>query len=192
MIRRTLLLTLAAALLTGCASVPLGTMWKMRNFSPRDFVGLDPAGLRAAVSVPDEWRLQPAGHVLDLDMKIEGGTGMQARVPLEAELTLRDSQDFEAIDGAHWHLLKVAPEGIDEMRRFQAFVAGIPEGSHGSFALSVTPQLDPTPEATAKLRAGGKIGKISIALRLGPGQEWVLLIDGYPLKAEPPAAKATP
>ena len=190
--RRALPLLLAAALLAGCASVPLGTMWKMRGFSPRDFVGLDPAALRAAVSVPDAWRLQPAGHQLELDLKLEGGAGMQARVPLEAELTLRESPDFDAIDGAHWHLLKIAPEGMDEMRRFQAFVAGIPQGSHGSFELSVEPELDLTPEAKAQFQAGGKVGEISVGLRLAADQDWVLLIDGYQLKADAPAAKAKP
>ena len=182
--RRVLPLLLVAALLGGCASVPLGTLWKMRNFSPRDFIGLDPAGLRAAVNVPDAWRLQPAGHVLELDMKIEGGAEVHARVPLEAELTLRESADFAAIDDAHWHLLKVAPEGVDEMKRFQAFVAGIPQGSHGSFALNVTPKLDLTPESKAKFAAGGKVGEISVALRLADEQDWVLLVDGFPLKAE--------
>jgi hypothetical protein len=189
---RALPLLLVAALLGGCASVPLGTMWKMRNASPRDFVGLEPAGLRAAVSVPDAWRLQPAGHVLELDMKLEGSAGMQARVPLEAELTLRESDDFEPIAGAHWHLLKVAPAGVDEMKRFQAFVAAIPQGSKGSFALSVTPELDLTPETKAKFQAGGKVGEISVALRLAPDQDWFLLVDGFPLKADAPAAKAKP
>lgn len=180
-----LALLATAALLQSCGHVPLRTMWALHHFSPRDLVGLDPAGLRAAVSVPDAWRLQPAGHVLEIDMQVDGGAELKARVPLEVEVTLRDAKDLEPLADAHWHVLKVTAEGLPELARAQAFIAGIPQGSHGSFALNVTPRLDPAPEAKARFAQGGALGTLSVALKLEPALGWLTLVDRYPLKSDP-------
>lgn len=178
-------LLVATLLLSACGHVPLRTMWALHHFSPRDLVGLDPAGLRAAVSVPDAWRLQPAGHVLEIDMKVDGGAELMARVPLEVEVTLRDAKDLEPLADAHWHVLKVSAEGLPELARAQAFIAGIPQGSHGSFELDVTPKLDPTPESKARFERGGDLGTLSVALKLEPALGWLTLVDRYPLKSDP-------
>ncbi len=185
-LRGTLALVATALLLQACAHVPLGTMWAMRNFSPRDFVGLDPTGLRAAVNLPDDWQLQPDGHVLEMDLAIEGGQELKSRVPLTVEVSLRESADLDAVRDAHWHVLKVTPEGMAEFARFQAFIAGIPDGSHGSFELHVVPKMDPSPAARARFMKGGKIGTLSVALKLAPERDWLVLVDGYPLKADAP------
>lgn len=185
-------LGLAALLLAACAHVPLGTMWALHHFSPRDLVGLDPAGLRAAVSVPDAWRLQPAGHTLEIDMKVDGGGELSARVPLEVEVTLRDAKDLEPFAGAHWHVLKVTAAGLPEFARAQAFIAAMPQGSHGSFALNVTPKLDPSPEAKARFEQGGDLGTLSVALKLEPTLGWLTLVDRYPLKSDPTKDRAEP
>jgi hypothetical protein len=185
-------LVATALLLQACAHVPLGTMWAMRNFSPKDFAAIEPAGLRAAVSVPDAFRLQPEGHLLRLDLKVDGGREVHADVPLVVELTLRESPDLDAIDGAHWHVLKVTPEGVPELQRFQAFVTGIPEGSHGSFELNVSPKMDPDDAMKARFAKGGKVGKLSVALKLDPARGWLTLVDGYPLKVDAPAEAAKP
>jgi hypothetical protein len=185
-------LGLAAMLLAACGHVPLRTMWALHHFSPRDLVGLDPAGLRAAVSVPDAWRLQPAGHALEIDMTIDGGGELKARVPLEVEVTLREAKDLEPFADAHWHVLKVTAAGLPELARAQAFIAAMPEGSKGSFALNVTPKLDPTPGSKARFEQGGDLGTLSVALKLEPTLGWLTLVDRYPLKSEPTKDAAKP
>ena len=184
------MLLAAAALLQSCGHVPIGTMLALHHFSPRDLVGLDPAGLRAAVSVPDAWRLQPAGHALEIELAVDGGAELKARVPLEVEVTLRDAKDLEPVADAHWHVLKVTAEGLAEMARAQAFIAGIPPGSHGSFSLNVTPKLNPTPESKARFEQGGRIGTLSVALKLEPTMGWLTLVERYPLDSGKAAAGA--
>ena len=183
---------LAAFLFGACGHVPLRTMWALHHFTPRDLVGLEPAGLRAAVAVPDAWRLQPTGHVLEIDMAVDGGAKLAARVPLEVEVTLREAQDLETIADAHWHVLKVTAEGLPELARAQAFIAGIAAGSHGSFALNVTPKLDPSPEAKARFEQGGRLGTLSVALKLEPTLGWLTLVDRYPLTVDPAKPGAKP
>ena len=48
--KRRALLALAA-LVAGCTSVPLSTMWRLRNFGPDQLLALEPTELRAAARV---------------------------------------------------------------------------------------------------------------------------------------------
>lgn len=190
--RAALALVATALLLQACAHVPLGTMWAMRHFSPRDLTAIEPTGLRAAVNLPDAWRLQPGGHLLEADLAIDGGAELKARVPMEVEVSLREAKDLEAVADAHWHVLKIAPEGIAEFQRLQAFIVGIPEGGHGSFELNVVPKMDPSPETRARYEESGKFGKLSVALKLAPELEWLTLVDGFPLDNTAPGDGAKP
>lgn len=54
-------IVLLAAVVTGCASVPLSTLWAMRDVGPEDLADIDPAGLRLAV------RMEPDGVRVDAD-----------------------------------------------------------------------------------------------------------------------------
>lgn len=173
---RVLMLVLPLAL-SGCAHVPLGTMWAMRNFERADLVAMEPAGLRAAIRVPDAFVVEREGHLLRATLKQDGGPEQTLEAQLVVEFTTAGSETFERKPGHRWHSFKLTPEGERGFRAIQQALGAIPEGSKGSFALEVVPNM----AIPAADRKSGHIGEFSVMIRLGADMGWLTLVDDYPI-----------
>ena len=183
--RRMLISVLPALLLAGCAHVPLGTMWAMRDFSPRTLAAADPAAVRVAMQTPDALALEPGGHRLVMDLQTEGDVvpPFHVDVALEVETSLRDSGPLEGRTGAHWHVLKLEASGIDAVRTLRDHLAKVPEGTKGSFQLAVKPAFGPAAgDWTRRLVCGEPVGEFSAAIRMAPDQDWLVLFEEWPLE----------
>jgi hypothetical protein len=124
MIKRSLALVLVVTI-TGCASVPLSTMWRLRNFTPQDVAILDPEDIGVAVQLPDEL-------TLDED-RVTFNIQLFRKADDDRELALEERADLETVevgqrvitpvpaarDGRHWHVLKLSEEALASFRRFQ-------------------------------------------------------------------------
>ena len=69
------------SILAGCSSVPLSTMWRMKDFSVQDVAGIDPNELRAMIISPDFVPKQK-GSCLDVGFLDNDSNDMYA-FPLE-------------------------------------------------------------------------------------------------------------
>lgn len=175
--RRVLMTVLPALLLAGCAHVPLGTMWAMRNFERGDLVAMEPAGLRAAIRVPDKFEVEREGHLLRVTLQQDGGPEQTLEAQLVVEFTTAGSEAFERKPAHRWHSFKLTPEGERGFRAIQQALDAIPEGSKGSFALEVVPKMSiPVPD-----RKPGRVGEFSVMIRLGADSGWLTLVDDYPI-----------
>ncbi len=173
-----------ALLLQACAHVPLGTMWRMRDFGPNTLLQADPVALRAAVQVPDALGLQPTGHTLVIHIDVDGGQPppLDVAAMLEVELSLRESGPLESRPGSHWHVLKLDASGAAEFAKFRDFMEHKPEGKKGSFELAVKPNFGGNSgEVWHKMMCSEDNGELSVALRIAPDQDWLVLVQDHPL-----------
>lgn len=169
---------LCAALASACAHVPLGTMWAMRNFERADLMAMDPAELRAAIRVPDAFTVEREGHLLRVTLQQDGQPEQQLEAALVVEFATPGSATFERRTAHRWHEFKLTPEGERGFRAIQQALGAIPEGSRGSFALEVMPNMS-IPLAQ---RRPGHVGDFSVMLRLGAERGWLTLVDDYPIE----------
>lgn len=94
-------------MLAGCASVPLSTMWTMRNF---DIAAIDPDALRMATAMePDALRIDPTKAMLELRLTPRAGGEDEVHA-----LALRDAavatDGLVPDDGRHWQVFRLTPE----------------------------------------------------------------------------------
>ncbi|KFL36888.1 hypothetical protein [Arenimonas donghaensis] len=66
--KRTIILLAACLLLPACASIPLGTLWKLRGFDENTLIQLEPADLRTALSLAPDVDVQPESVKLSLEL----------------------------------------------------------------------------------------------------------------------------
>lgn len=79
------LLTIALLLITGCASIPLSTLWQMRNFDAADLATVQPRDVRLAGLVdPVPLSIDPAHSQLELRLtpRVEGASDEYYRFDL--------------------------------------------------------------------------------------------------------------
>src|SRR5690606_9608426 len=70
--KRTLFIVAACLALAACASIPLGTLWKLRSFDENTLVQLEPSDLRAALSLAPAVAVEPGSVKLSLELDREG------------------------------------------------------------------------------------------------------------------------
>src|SRR5690606_37189137 len=70
--KRTLFIVAACLALAACASIPLGTLWKLRSLDENTLVQLEPSDLRAALSLASAVAVEPGSVKLSLELDREG------------------------------------------------------------------------------------------------------------------------
>lgn len=117
---RIALLLLLLAILAGCVSIPLGTLWRMRNFGAADLAMIDPEQLRVAGLVePGPMRLDPERTVLTLKLTREHEAsdtyifGLRSASTHDAQLVPNNDprwQVMELDDAARTAMRRLLPE----------------------------------------------------------------------------------
>jgi len=133
-------LALLALSLAACAHMPVSTMWALRNF---DAATVDPATLRAAITLPEALEPQPGGVTLTVGWWRDG----EESAKHEAKFVLKESsvpQDVapladEKRAGIRLFVYRVDPADYAEIRarqkQFLEEKARNPAKTHGSFGV---------------------------------------------------------
>ena len=115
---------LAASLLLlgACASVPLTTMWRMRDFGPADVAAIEPDALRMATHMePAGLRVDPARATLTFELAPRGGGEVERHV-----LQLREASvgpdDLVPAGDDDWQIFRLTPESAAALRAAAARV----------------------------------------------------------------------
>jgi hypothetical protein len=133
---RALLLLVLALGLGACASVPLSTLWKLRDFGSAELAGLDPQQVRVA------GRLEPAPLSIDpqsvrLTLTL---TPSRSGQPVRHGFGLRPSRVSDARlaqpGGRAWQVFELDEAGLASMRRLQPRFARL-EKEYSRFEFSV-------------------------------------------------------
>ncbi|HTO79805.1 MAG TPA: hypothetical protein VMJ31_08535 [Methylocystis sp.] len=133
-------LALLALLLSACTHMPVSTMWALRNF---DAATVDPATLRAAISLPESLEPQAGGVTLTVGWWRDG----EESAKREAKFILKETsspQDVaplaeEKRPGTRLYTYRVDPADYAEIRarqkQFLEEKARNPGETHGSFGV---------------------------------------------------------
>ncbi len=122
----------AAAALAGCTSVPLSTLWRLRNFGPEQLFALDPADLRAAARVDARARMKSA--TILVEVKAADGSALRVyQLPLEQPVN--DPRLEPPPANRRWFAFALSEKGVVEYRRIKGDLASI-KGSRGTVKIS--------------------------------------------------------
>lgn len=124
-----------AALLAGCASVPLSTVWRLRSFGAEQLFALDPTQLRAAARV--DARASMKNVTIGLEVKpADGSPSRTYLIPLEQPV--HDPRLERAPADRRWFAFALSPKGLTEYQRIKREYASIPKGSHGTVKIAAS------------------------------------------------------
>lgn len=167
-IRRQLVFFGTCLVLAACASIPLGTLWKLRGFDEQTLVRLEPTDLRAAVALQPDVDVVPDSVRLSLELQrtdapperhafgLEPGTG-----PGPVHRGRRYSV---------WQLDDAGRKALASVQRTLRAAGATEQGAYtgASFSVNFQPELgDARPGAL----------QVSVQLLLAPEDGWLLLLD---------------
>lgn len=157
------------ALLTSCASVPLGTMLDFRSFDEDDFVSIQPQDLRVRIHVDEPVQADVESTELTLALTTEKGK-REFRFPLH----LLSEEKIEPVAGLFSrsagktdYTLKLSDEGIQDFMAVQQIIL---DEQSGSFNFSVRTGFESLPSEITEIR-------LSVFLKLSEEKGFVTLFD---------------
>ncbi|MEE2002351.1 hypothetical protein QWY20_12885 [Alkalimonas sp. MEB108] len=165
---------LIVTILSGCASVPLGTMLEFRSFTKDDFINLQPQNLRARVHIDEPARADIEKAELALELNTEKGLRI-FNFPLELidELKIEPvSGLFSRSPGKTEYTLKLSEEAIDNFRATQQIIRN---EQSGRLSFSVKTGFEQLPSDITEIR-------LSIFLKLSEDKGFVTLINNAKLE----------
>jgi hypothetical protein len=116
-------LALLLMALTGCASIPLGTMWRLHSLDISDLGNLNPADIRVVIKLPENLQFVPekATLVSTLTPRAAGAKPLVERAPL---VLLKKGRYVPAHvpvaqAGYVWYLTALSAEGQTAFRELQ-------------------------------------------------------------------------
>lgn len=127
MTRRALLAAAAAGLLAGCLSIPVSTIWKLRNFGPEQLFALDPTELRAALLVDP--RVTMKGGRIDIAIEPPGGAPKRSYAILLQQPQRDDPRLPRAPAGRTWQVFALSPASVAEFAKLKQEFKAIPKGT---------------------------------------------------------------
>jgi hypothetical protein len=183
---------LLATALTGCASVPFSTMWKLRGMTPERFFAGDPREMRVAIRSDDIVKRGAGQPQIRIDIEAPSTKPICYAFALDAvDARAAGEPPLEAVTHRRWYAFALSRKGIEVFDRAKREVR-VKElkGGQLSFAVTFDDLLIPPDDAKAlSLR-------IDIALDRKDG--YVTLIKEFDIPitrtadaAKKPAAPAT-
>lgn len=160
-------LTCGLALVGGCVSVPLSTLWKMRNFGPQDLLQLDPAALRVAATTAEGVQPDPAKTTLRIGLVEKDGSKRTLNLALE-------EAGHEAPPDATlpWTVLRTDAASSRVLLELRDSLRAHPEAMPKNASIDVDVFMKERPAAEVKTL------HLHVSLRLGADQAWMPLFDG--------------
>ena len=158
-----------ASILAGCSSVPLSTMWRMKDFTIQDVAEIDPNELRARIISPNFVPKQE-GSRLDIGFLDNDGDDEYA-FPLEIIERKEETKGIFKKRVIRTTTFKLTPEAVDAFVRFRK-VALANKEKHRKVQLNVSSAFEPI-----KTKEESKVLEFSILLKLREEEDYLTLID---------------
>lgn len=176
---RTLTVLVFAGVLGACASVPLGTMWKLRDFGPEELARLDPAQLRIATRIePGAIQLDPGQMALRITLvRHDGGSEVHA---FGVDEVHSFTSALTGSDLLGWQAFRLDAEGLALFRRFQPALRTAQDVYAGMNVAIEVGLLDPA--SIADLEAI----KLTSRLQLAADEDAFTLVDRARVRIDRP------
>ena len=167
--KRAIIVFSIASILAGCSSVPLGTMWRMRNFSIQDVAAIDPNELRARIISPD-FVPKEEGSRLDIGFLDNDSNDVYA-FPLEIIDRKEETKGMFRKRVIRTTTFKLTPEAVDAFVRFRKLIR-TDERKHRKAQINVSSAFEPI-----EMKEKPKVLEISILLKLKAEEDYLTLIN---------------
>ena len=167
--KRTIIVFSIVSILAGCGSVPLGTMWRMKDFSIQDVAAIDPNELRARIISPDFVPKQE-GSRLDIGFLDNDSNDIYA-FPLEIIDRKEETRGMFRKRVVRTTTFKLTPEAVDAFVRFRELILA-DERKHRKVQLNVSSAFEPI-----EMKEEPKVLEISILLKLKAEEDYLTLIN---------------
>ncbi|WP_374605604.1 hypothetical protein [Arenimonas sp.] len=166
--KRTLFIVVACLALAACASIPLGTLWKLRGFDETTLVQLEPSDLRAALSLEPAVGVRPDSVELALELTRDGAG------PERHAFGLEQANGPGPLDRERryslWRLDAAGIRALASVQRSLRAARAADTTAYSGATFSVNFQPDFQGEPPDALQA-------SVQLLLSPEDGWLLLLD---------------
>jgi hypothetical protein len=180
---RTTLLLATAATLGACASMPLGTMWKLRDFGPEQLARVDPAQVRLATRIePGAIQLDPEQVALRITLTRHDGGAETHTFGVDEVHSFTST--LTGGDLAGWQAFRFDEESLALFRRFQP-VLHTARDDFAQFHVAVEVALQ-DPRSLDGLEAI----RLTTRLQLAANEDAFTLVDDAPFRIERPAQDA--
>ncbi|NHK27022.1 hypothetical protein FF098_003775 [Parvularcula flava] len=142
---RFLAIALSLFALSACTSMPLSTMWQMRNADP---LSMDPAEIRVAARVPEHYNIAPGQATMSLSVERDRTKERVAEEFTLAQTDIIDSPrlEKEQKDGHRILTFWIAEKDRGRVRQFQntakRWKTETPGEVRGEMSLTVQPCLE--------------------------------------------------
>lgn len=159
-------------IMVGCSSVPISTMWRMRNFGIEDLQTIDPNDLRVQIVLPGPMSEKLKTAEVNIINTRANGQVDQFRFPAEIieRKELREGWRKKKVLGeTTW---KLTPDGAADFVRMQKVLSD-PSLEYRHTEINVKADGDPDPESVP----GPEPFDITIRLRLNADEPYLILID---------------
>jgi len=157
------------SILAGCGSVPLSTMWRMKDFSIQDVAAIDPNELRARIISPDLVPEQEGGH-LDIGF-LDNDSNDMYTFPLEIIERKEETKGMFRKRVVRTTTFKLTSEAVDAFVRFRKLILAN-KRKNRKVLLIVSPAFEPI-----KIKDEPKVLEISILLKLKAEEDYLTLIN---------------
>ncbi|RUO25552.1 hypothetical protein CWE09_02110 [Aliidiomarina minuta] len=167
---------LISALLSSCASVPLGTMLEFRSFGKEDFVSIQPQDLRAKIHVDEPVRADVESAELALALTTEKGM-REFKFPLlllSEEKIAPVAGFFSKSAGKTEYTLKLSDEAV---KNFIATQQNIQDEKSGKLNFSVKTGFEKFPSEITEIG-------LSVFLKLSEEKGFVTLFNNAKLEVK--------
>ncbi len=145
----------ASLLVAGCASVPVSTMWKLRDF---DIVKTEASKLRVGIRIPDFMQVEPDGATLEVAMW-NGDQSVRKKEAFVLQSVVDQTELNELArfrkSGFAVHVYKLSDRSLKKLVRFKQQYAALKEefgdDVQGSLSIGAKGCLLPQAEKQAAL-----------------------------------------
>ncbi len=167
---------LLAFVISGCASVPLGTLLEFRNYSVDDLGAIQPQQIRAQIQVDEPVLADAQSSMLQLEIS-KGDKVQLFTFPLEliGEHKIQsESGLFFSSAGKTQYELRLSEQAINSFKEAQQLLA---RQKPAEFKFTVSTSFEKLPENTDEII-------LSILLKLSDEQDYMLLFDNARLEVK--------
>ncbi len=138
----TMLAVAIVAASSGCASVPLATMWKMRDITVDTFFAKDPRQLRVALRTTDRLKGPPGNPKFVIRADAPSKSFCYAFTLTPVDPTAAGEPPLDKLPTQRrWYVFALARQGLDAFDRARREVASL-KGQEVAMALNVEQSLD--------------------------------------------------
>lgn len=165
-----ILTILLTGVLSGCSSIPLSTMLKMRGFDKSDFIQISAEEIRIRVTLDKQVELNLDDSNLSVKLVSEAQTEM-FRFPIELtskEVVSKRSGWWSKEVSQAVSVFRLSKRGLKDFHKLQD---RLQRASHGALGLDAHVALDPKHEH--------QTGTMSLELKLFEEEDFFVLIDQY-------------